>query len=141
MIHEARIVPTDGRPHAAAPLRGWAGDARGRWDGDTLVIDTTNFRDRGWVSTHAGSGRLRGVPHSAALHLTERLTMKDADTLIYELTIDDPGIYTRPFTVVVPFRRDSEYLIYEYACHEGNKAIELFLRGARADEREGRTVR
>lgn len=138
MIHEARVVPTDGRPHAPATLRSWSGDSRGRWEGDTLVIDTTNFRDRGWISTHAGSGRLRGVPHTSALHLTERFTLRSADELLYELTIDDPPVYTRPFTVVVPFHRDSDYQIYEYACHEGNKAIELFLRGARAEEREGR---
>jgi len=136
MVHEARVVPMDGRPHADSRLRFWTGDPRGHWDGDTLVVDSTNFRDGLWISTQAASGRLRGVPSTSQLHLTERFTLKDPKTLLYELTVDDPPIYTRPFTIVVPFTRDDEYVIYEYACHEGNQAIELFLRGARAEEKE-----
>jgi hypothetical protein len=138
MVHEARIIPTDGRPHVDSRERMWTGDSRGRWQGDTLVVDTTNFRDGGWISTQSASGRLRGVPHTSQLHLTERFTLRDSNTLIYELTIDDPPIYTRPFTVMVPFTRDENYVIYEYACHEGNRAIENFLRGARDEERRGK---
>ena len=137
MVHEARIIPTDGRAHANAALRFWTGDSRGRWEGDTLVVDTTNFRDSGWLSTQGASGRLRGTPHTSQLRLTERFALRDANTLIYRLTIEDPPIFTRPFTVQVPFTRDEQYVIYEYACHEGNRSIEHFLRGARDEERRG----
>jgi hypothetical protein len=136
MIHEARIVPLDRRTHADARLRSWTGDPIGRWDGDTLVVDSTNFTDKGWVSTHAGSGRLRGIPNSDALHLIERFTLTDHDTITYELTVDDPDIYTRPWKVSLPLRRDPAYEMFEYACHEGNQAIELALRGARFEERQ-----
>jgi hypothetical protein len=135
MIHEARIIPTDGSAHPPASVRFWNGDSRGRWDGDTLVVDTTNFNGRGWISTHSGSGRLRGAPYSESLHIVERFTRKDADTLIYEITFDDPEVYTRPWTVSVPFTRDAGYQLFEYACHEGNEAIRLALRGARAKEK------
>jgi hypothetical protein len=136
MIHEARIIPLDGRPHVHTGLGQWLGDSRGRWEGKTLVIDTTNFHDRGWIATHAGSGRLRGVPTSKALHLVERLTRVDATTLIYEATIDDPEIFERPWTFSMPFVKSDDYTIYEYACHEGNEATGLMLRGARTLERE-----
>jgi hypothetical protein len=134
MIHEARIVPTDGSPHPPAAAASWTGDSRGRWDGDTLVIDTTNFAAKGWLSTHAGSGRLRGAPQTAALHLVERLSPLDARTIRYEMTVTDPNVFTRPWTVSLLLHRSDDYQIYEYACHEGNTAIELALRGARADE-------
>jgi hypothetical protein len=136
MIHEVRIIPTDGGSHPPANVRFWNGDSRGRWEGDTLVVDTTNFNARGWISTHAGSGRLRGTPYSEALHLVERFTLKDPSTLLYQLTIDDPEFYTRPWTVSVPFTRDDSYQIFEYACHEGNQATALMLRGARAKEQK-----
>ena len=136
MIHEARIIPIDGRPHASASVRSWTGDSRGRWDGTTLVVDTTNFHDRGWITTHAGSGRLRGTPHSEALHLVERFTRVSADTIHYTMTIDDPKVYAKPWTVSIPFTRDDTYRIFEYACHEGNRAIELILGGARVLEKE-----
>jgi hypothetical protein len=136
MIHEARIIPLDGRPHVRTGLGQWLGDSRGRWEGKTLVVDTTNFHDRGWIATHAGSGRLRGVPHSKALHLVERLTRVDASTLIYEATIDDPEIFERAWTFSMPFVKSDDYTIYEYACHEGNEATGLMLRGARTLERE-----
>ena len=135
MIHEARIIPTDGSPHADPRVKLWLGDSRGRWEGDTLVVDTTNFHDRGWFSTHAGSGRLRGTPMSEALHLVERFTRVSDDTMIYSMTIEDPAVYARPWTVTLPFTRSDDYRLYEYACHEGNMATELILRGARAIER------
>lgn len=134
MIHEARIIPTDGSAHPPASVRSWNGDSRGRWEGDTLVVDTTNFNGRGWLSTHSGSGRLRGTPYSESLHLVERFTRKDPNMLIYQITFEDPEIFTRPWTVSVPFTRDDGYQIFEYACHEGNEAIRLALRGARAKE-------
>jgi hypothetical protein len=136
MIHEARIIPLDGRPHVNAGIGQWLGDSRGRWEGKTLVVDTTNFREAGWIATHAGAGRLRGVPHTKALHIVERLTWIDAATMIYEATIDDPGVYERPWTFSMPFVKSDDYQIFEYACHEGNEATGLMLRGARTLERE-----
>ena len=122
MIHEARIIPIDGRPHLDKSIRTWTGDPRGRWDGNTLVVETTNFNDKGWIATNAASARIRGVPHSESLHLVERFTRLDADTIGYEVTVEDPNIYTRPWTVSIPLSRDDSYQIFEYACHEGNRA-------------------
>jgi hypothetical protein len=136
MIHEARVIPLDGRAHAAPAVKQWTGDSRGRWEGNTLVVDTTNFHDRGWITTHAGSGRLRGTPHSAALHLVERFTRVNADTISYSATIEDSNVYARPWTFSIPLSRRDDYRIFEYACHEGNQATELILRGARTLERE-----
>ena len=125
MNHNARIVPLDGRPHLGPHLRQWVGDSRGRWDGDTLVVETTNFLRETAV--------LQGQS-TANLHLVERFTRVDADTLLYEVTIDDPTTWTRPWTYAVPMMKNSEPL-YEYACYEGNYAMEVILAGARAKER------
>jgi hypothetical protein len=135
MVHEARIVRVDGSPHPPAAARSWAGDQRGHWERDTLVVDSTNFHDRGWVSTHAGSGRLRGIPNSEQLHIVERFTMTDGDTIAYEVRVEDPRIYTEPWKASLLLHRDNAYQMFEYACHEGNQAIELALRGARFEER------
>jgi hypothetical protein len=141
MIHEARIVPLNGSPHVSSNARSWTGDPRGHWEGATLVVDSANYLDRGWISTHAASGRLRGLPNSAALHIVERFTLKDANTLEWRMTVEDPAVFSAPWTVVSLFTRSPEYQMYEYACHEGNQATELVLRGARAEERDGRTGR
>ena len=125
MNHNSRIVPLDGRPHLNPQLRQWVGDSRGHWQGDTLVVETTNFLRETAV--------LRGQS-SANVHLIERFTRLDEDTLVYEVTVDDPTIWTRPWTYVVPMRKNDEP-IYEYACHEGNYAMEVILSGARAKER------
>ena len=119
MIHDARIVWTDGRPHAPSALRRWLGDSRGHWEGNTLVVDTTNFTDK---NPFRGSGE--------NLHLTERFTRTDANTLLYEFTVDDPTTFTRPWTAQLPMTKSNERL-YEYACHEGNYALPDILRGAR----------
>jgi len=136
MIHEARVIPTDGRPHLPTTVRSMNGDSRGHWEGQTLVVDTTNFSGDGWFSTHSGSGRLRGVPISPSLHLVERFSLIDAKTLVYEMTIEDPNVYTQPWKVQVPFARDDTYQMFEYACHEGNQAIGNVLRGARREEHD-----
>jgi hypothetical protein len=135
MIHEARIIPVDGRPHVDSSIRLWTGDPRGHWDGNTLVVETTNFNDKGWITTNAASARMRGVPHSDALRLVERFTRVDADTISYEVTVEDPKIYTRPWTAAIPLARDESYQMFEYACHEGNRAIEHVLSSARTAER------
>ena len=122
MIHSARIVPLNGRPRLPSALRQWRGDSRGRWEGRTLVIETSNFH---------GETNVRGS--SANLQLVERLTRVDADTLLYEFTVTDPTMWTRPWTAVVPMKRVEEP-IYEYACHEDNYGLRGVLRGARAQE-------
>jgi hypothetical protein len=123
MIHEARVIPLDGRPHVAASVRSWSGDSVGQWEGDTLVVDTTNFNGKGWIATNVAAGWLRGVPQSEACHLVERFTRVDAKTIKYEATIDDPKVYTSSWTVAFPLNRDDPYQIFEYACHEGNYAL------------------
>jgi len=123
MIHDARVVPLDGRPHAPAAVRMWLGDARGRWEGDTLVVETTNFN--GKVGFRGTDERIR---------LVERFTRKDRRTLIYEFTVENPGVFTQPWTARLPMTL-TDARIYEYACHEGNYALVDILRGARYQER------
>jgi hypothetical protein len=136
MIHEARVIPMDGRPHLPPQVRSWNGDPRGRWEGQTLVVDTTNYNDKGWIATQAAAGRVKGVRQTESLHVVERFTLVDADTIDYQATIDDPKTFTRPWTVAIPLHRNPSYRLYEYACHEGNRAVEGVLRGARAEEKK-----
>src|SRR5262245_22400926 len=138
MIHNARIIPMDGRPHLPSGVKLWDGDSRGRWEGNTLVIDTTNYNDKGWIATSAATGRIKGVPQSEALHLVERFTRIDRDTINYEVTIEDPNMYTKSWKVATPLSRDPGYQIFEYACQEGNHAVENVLSGGRAAERAGK---
>jgi hypothetical protein len=135
MIHESRIIPLDGRPHVNSRIRQWNGDARGRWDGTTLVVDTTNYNDKGSIATSAATGRIRGVPQSESLHVVERFTPVDANTIDYQVTVDDPKVYTKAWTVQMPLTRDSNYQMFEYACQEGNYATPNILAGGRAEER------
>ena len=129
MVHDARIVPLDGRGHLPEDVRQWMGDSRGYWDGDTLVVESTNFTDRTAsfnpsVWTAIGSG--------ATLHLTERFSRTADDTLLYEFTVNDPANFTRPFTAALPMKAGDG--IFEYACHEGNYGLFNILAGARAEE-------
>jgi len=135
MIHETRIIPTDGSPHLPATVRQWNGDSRGHWEHNTLVVDTTNFNGKGWISTSAAGGRIKGIPQSQSLHLVERFTRVNANTIDYELTVDDPEVYTKSWKVAMPLTRDDSYKIYEYACHEGNEAVSNILRGGRAADK------
>ncbi|HZI81187.1 MAG TPA: hypothetical protein VFD69_16805 [Vicinamibacterales bacterium] len=130
MIHETRVVPLDGRPHLSPVFRSYMGDTRGRWDGDTLVIDTINLTDKTGVGANG-----RALFHSSALHLTERLTRTAADRLLYAVTIDDPRTWTRPWTMSFPLTRDESYGMFEYACHEGNYGLRNILSASRAGER------
>ena len=137
MIHDARIVPLDGRPPLPDDIRLWMGDSRGHWDGDTLVVETANFTDKiGYYISSRSPPRPVALGSGGTFHLTERFSRPDADTLLYEYTLDDPATFTRPFTVLIPMRQ-SDDPIYEYACHEGNYSIPLMLSGARATERAG----
>ena len=124
MMHEARVIPLDGRPHPGAGVKTWLGDSRGRWDGRTLVVETTNFNDR----------RLfRGSTDQ--LTLVERFTRVDADTIDYRLTVSDPAAFSRPWTLENTLRK-GQGAMYEVGCHEGNLGLRGILAGARAEERE-----
>jgi hypothetical protein len=136
MIHDARIVPLDGRPHLGSNLQQWLGDPRGRWESDTLVVETTNFVD---TTNATVIGARRGS--SDRMRLVERFTRLDPDTLLYRFTVDDPKTYTKVWSAEIPMTRSRDGRLYEYACHEGNYGLFGILSGARADERatEGAT--
>ncbi len=125
MNHDARVIPLDGTPHLDEGVRQWHGDSRGRWEGDTLVIETTNYSPQ---------ATFRGTP-ADGMTVTERLTRVGPRTLDYEVTIDDPATYTRPWTASIPLMGTDD-AIYEYACHEGNIGMDGILAGHRAEERE-----
>jgi hypothetical protein len=128
MNHDARIVPIDGRPHGT--LRQWMGDSRGHWEGETLVVDSINFRNE-------GTGRLPRLLSPAFdenLHLIERFTRTDAHVLLYEFTVSDPTTWRKPWTARIPMIK-TDALVYEFACHEGNYGMTNMLSGARAEER------
>ena len=133
-MNAVRIIPTDGRAHKPSHLRFWDGDSVGHWEGDTLVVDITNYNGRGWIATNAASGRMRGVLQSDALHVVERFTRVSDSTIHYQARIDDPKNYTQPWTFAIPLERDDQYQIFEYACHEGNHSIENMLGAARKAE-------
>jgi hypothetical protein len=135
MIHYARVIPTNGRPHLPSHVRLWDGDSVGRWEGNTLVVDITNYNGKGWIATNGAAGRIRGVEQSDALHVVERFTVTDQNTIDYQVTIEDPKVYSRPWTVSIPLIRDESYQVFEYACHEGNSAIQHILRGGRDEDR------
>jgi hypothetical protein len=123
-IHDARVIPLDGRPHLPQGVRQWNGDSRGRWEGNTLVVDTTNFSPQSNFMGAAGN-----------LHVIERFTRVAADTINYEITLDDQTTWTKPWTAVIRLKRTDDR-IYEYACHEGNvHTMEGMLGAARADEK------
>jgi hypothetical protein len=124
MNHSVRVIPTDGQPHAPANIRQWRGDSRGHWEGDTLVVDTTNF---------AAGNPFRGSGEK--LHVTERFTRTDADTVLYRFTVEDPETWDKPWSAEIPWTKQSG-LIYEFACHEGNYGLANTLHGARVDEEE-----
>jgi hypothetical protein len=123
MVHDVRVVPLDGRPHLSSGIRQYLGDSRGRWEGETLVVETTNF---------SGKTNYRGS--SENLRLVERFKRIDADTIGYELTVDDPTTWVRPWTAAFPMR-PSEGPIYEYACHEANMGLMNMLEVARDEEK------
>jgi hypothetical protein len=124
MIHDVRMIPLDGRPHVSPQIREWMGDSRGHWEGNTLIVDTTNFIDE---YSFRGS--------DANMHLTERFTRTGPDVIQYEFTVDDPTAFTKPWTARIPLNKTHDP-VYEYACHEGNYAMTDILAGARAAEKK-----
>ncbi len=127
MVHDVRFIPLDGRPHVGQHIRQWNGDSRGHWENDTLVVETTHYSDKTTWRGFAGAGR--------TLRAVERFTRVDRDTIDYQFTIYDATTYTRSWTVDLPLTNLPSYVIYEYACHEGNYSIANVLIGARALER------
>ena len=123
MIHDARPIPLDAGPHLPPAVHQWFGDSRGHWEGDTLVVDTTNYKPESFMSIS-----------SDKLHVIERFSRTGPDTLQYAITIDDPGTWTKPWSLMIPLKR-SPKPVYEYACHEGNIGMVGILAGARAEER------
>ena len=129
MVHDMRSIPLDDRPHLRG-IRQWMGDPRGHWEGDTLVVESQNFTEK---TSSFDPAATFGLGTGETLHLTERFTRLDGDTLLYEYTVDDPSTFAQPFTVALPMRK-LELPVFEYACHEGNYGLLNILRGARADE-------
>jgi hypothetical protein len=126
MIHDTRVIPLDGRPHVGAGMQLWMGDSRGRWEGDTLVVESKRFTDR----TNVG-----GALHSTALHITERFTRIDPQMIDYEIHVEDPQTFAMPWTMRLTITQQPDYQIYEYACHEGNRAMSNALSAERAYEK------
>jgi hypothetical protein len=130
-VHEARVIPLDKQPHVGQNVRSYLGDSRGHWEGNTLVVETTNFLDN-----RTGIGRNgNGIPTSDALRLVERFTRVDPKTINYELTVDDPKIFARSWKVAFPITQEPGYQLFEYTCHETNYAMFNSLSGARAEEK------
>jgi len=123
MAHDARIVPLDGSPHLPSTVKLWLGDPRGHWEGDTLVVDTTNYKAGAFMNA------------TDKLHVIERFTRTSPEVLEYKVTVDDPDTWTKPWTVMIPLRHSKD-AIYEYACHEGNYGMQGILAGARAEDAE-----
>jgi hypothetical protein len=133
MIHSVRMIPLDGHPHLPADIRQYGGDSRGHWEGDTLVIDSSNFTDR---TTFRGSpsNTRQDIFTSHELHVVERFTRVDAETIAYRFTVEDPGTWSKPWSGEL-YMRKVQGPIFEYACHEGNYGLPNILAGARAEEK------
>jgi hypothetical protein len=136
MIHETRIIPIDGRPRLNERIKQWNGEPRGRWEDDTLVVESTNYNSKGSIATSAATGRIRGIPQTDAMTVVERFTRTDANTIDYSVTITDPKVYTKPWTVKLPLNRDDTYQMFEYSCHEGNYAMPNALSFGRKRDQE-----
>ena len=133
MIHESRIIPLNGGPHVGKNIRTFMGDARGHWEGNTLVVENTNFNGKIAIGG--------GAPTTDALMIVERFTRTGPDELSYDATISDPGTWVRPWSIHMPYKLDPSYPIYEYACHEGNYMMLNALKGARGLEQQGKDTK
>jgi hypothetical protein len=126
IVHETRLIPLDGRPAPAGAIRQYLGTSRGHWEGDTLVIETTNLT--GDTPMNLVGPTKVSVPTSPQEHVTERLTLTGPNTLFYQATVTDPGVFTAPYTIAYPWTRNSKYKLYEYACHEGNTVVRNYVK-------------
>ncbi len=130
MVHDTRIIPLDGRPHIGQKIRQYLGDSRGHWEGHTLVVETTNLTDQTSIGANGN-----GLRHSAAMKIVERFTRTDADVLQYEMLIDDPNTYARPFKISIPLISPPGFQLLPYECHEGNYMLKNVLSGERAEDK------
>jgi hypothetical protein len=137
---DTRLIPLDGRPHVGSNIRHWNGDAVGRWEGNTLVVETTNFTDKQRMGGMSGASVPAGIPFGN-FHLTEHFVPVSANRIEYYATLVDPTTWTKPWTFNLPWERDDDYRLLEYACHEGNIALGNSLRGERVMEAEAATKR
>lgn len=126
IVHETRLIPLDGRPAPSGAIRQYLGTSRGHWEGDTLVMETTNLT--GDTPMNLVGPTKVSVPTSPQEHVTERLTLTGPNTLFYQATVDDPGVFTAPYTIAYPWTRNSNYKLYEYACHEGNTVVRNYIK-------------
>ncbi len=131
MVHDTRVIPLNGRPHISNGIQQLMGDSRGHWDGNTLVIETTNFTDRTSIGPNGGGAR-----HSTAMKMTERITRIDPEMIDYELRVDDAKTYVAPWTLRMTLTRQAGYEIFEYGCHEGNHSVANSLSAERAYEKQ-----
>ena len=131
MIHDARIIPLSNGPFVDGRVRQWMGDSRAHWEGDVLVVETKNFHTRGWIASSFAGGRIKGIPTSKALHVVERYQRVSETTIMWTVTIEDPNVYTAPWTIQMPLTAEPDYQMFEYACHEGNYAVPNALKGER----------
>ena len=136
MIHDVRVIHLNKNDHIDNKVKLYMGDSVAKWEGDTLVVETANYNDRGMIASSSAGARLKGVPVTEDLHVVERFTRVSDNTVMWSATITDPEIYTQPFTISMPLTRDDEYVMYEYACHEGNYAIPNILNAGRAREQQ-----
>ena len=132
MVHDARIVPLERRPHIPDNVRQWMGDSRGYWEGDTLVVESKNFTDQ---TSSFSPSVTQAAGDGSTLHLTERFTRVAEDTMLYEFTVEDPQTFTAPIVAQIPVKRGTA--MFEYACHEGNYGLPNILAGARQAEAAG----
>ena len=136
MIHDVRVIHLNKEEHIDDKVKLYMGDSVARWEGDTLVVETANYNDRGMIASSSAGARLKAVPVTEDLNVVERFSRVSEGTIIWSATITDPEIYTQPFTISMPLTRDDEYVMYEYACHEGNYAIPNILNAGRAKEQQ-----
>ena len=138
MIHDVRVIHLNKDEHIDDKVKLYMGDSVAKWEGDTLVVETMNYNDKGMIASSSAGARLKGVPVTENLHVVERFSRVSDDTIMWSATITDPEIYTQPFTISMPLTRDDEYVMYEYACHEGNYAIPNILSAGREREQQAR---
>jgi hypothetical protein len=139
MAHEVRIIPTDGRPALDKSIKEWLGESRGHWEGNTLVVETTNFNGKSDLTNSGVPGSPPLTPASESERVTERFTRTDNDTIEFQMRVEDPDVIVSPFTVEYPMKLDNKYQIYEYACHEGNEAIRGYIVNSRFERTHPKT--